>query len=66
MVWAVRDQVYLDLEQAVKHWRVRLDIVPEKEDELREYLLSCLEEREGLFYRKEEGKSASISVELPV
>ncbi|MCL0084666.1 class I SAM-dependent methyltransferase [Thermodesulfovibrionales bacterium] len=66
MVQTVRDQVYLNLEQAVKHWRVRLDIVPEKEDELREYLLSCLEEREGLFYRKEEGKNAIISVELPV
>ncbi|MCL0081967.1 class I SAM-dependent methyltransferase [Dehalococcoidia bacterium] len=66
MVKVSRSQVYLNIEQAVKCWQTRLDLRPEREDELREYLLSCLEEKEGVLYRKEEGKSAIISVELPV
>jgi hypothetical protein len=50
----------------VKHWRGRLDLESEKESDLREYLLSRLEEQEGILCRKEEGKSAIISVDLPV
>jgi SAM-dependent methyltransferase len=66
IVRSPRSQVYLNIEQAVKHWRGRLDLESEKESDLREYLLSRLEEQEGIFCRKEEGKSAIISVELPV
>jgi hypothetical protein len=66
IVKSPRNQVYLNIEQAVKHWRGRLDLEPEKERDLRAYLLSRLEEQEGILCRKEEGKSAIISVELPV
>jgi ubiquinone/menaquinone biosynthesis C-methylase UbiE len=66
MVKVSRNQVYLSIEQVVKSWQSRLHLGPGREDELRAYLLSCLEEKEGLLYRKEEGKSAIITVELPV
>jgi len=66
MVKVSHNQVYLNIEQAVKLWQTRLDPGLERKDELRAYLLSCLEEKEGVIYRKEEGKSAIISVELPV
>jgi len=64
MVQTARNQVYLNLEQAVKRWQSRLHLGPEMEDELRVYLMSCLKEKKGPLYRKEEGKSAVISVEL--
>ncbi len=66
VIRAPRDQVYSDIEQAAKHWMDRLDLLPEKEDELRVYLLNRLEEKDGVLYRKEEGISAIISIELPV
>ncbi|MCL0094319.1 class I SAM-dependent methyltransferase [Dehalococcoidales bacterium] len=62
----LKEQVYLNIKQAVKFWMTRLDLAPEREDELREYLLSCLEEKDGRLYQKEESRSAIISVELPV
>ncbi|MCL0105895.1 class I SAM-dependent methyltransferase [Thermodesulfovibrionales bacterium] len=66
MVQTVRDQVYLNLEQAVKHWRVRLDLAPEKEDDLRAYLLDFLEERGGKLYWREERPTAVITTGLLV
>jgi len=55
-----RSQIYLDIKQAVRHWLIRLDLQPEEEDKLREYLLSCLKEKDGMFYLEEEGQSAII------
>lgn len=66
MVKVSRNQVYLNIEQAVERWQSRLDLGTGREGELRAYLLSRLEEKEKLLYRKEEGKSAIINVELPV
>ncbi len=64
MIKTPRDQVYLSIEQAAKHWIIRLDLPPEKKDELRAYLLNCLKEKEGMLYLKEEGQSAVICVEV--
>jgi len=61
-----RNQVYLNIEQAVKRWQTWLNLGPERKDELQAYLLSRLEEKEGMLYWKEEGRSAIISVELPL
>jgi|GEM_PF-4911679 len=65
MVKVSRNQVYMNIEQSVKHWQARLDLQPDREDELWAYLLSCLKEKDGLLYRKEEGKNTIINVELP-
>jgi protein-L-isoaspartate O-methyltransferase len=66
MVQTSRDQVYVNIEQAVKHWRVRLDLAPEKEDELRVYLLDFLKERDGKLYWREERPTAVITTGLLV
>jgi ubiquinone/menaquinone biosynthesis C-methylase UbiE len=55
-----RSQIYLDIKQAVRHWLIRLDLPPEKEDELQAYLLSYLKEKDGMLYLEEEGQSAII------
>lgn len=66
MVQTSRDQVYLNIEQAVKHWRVRLNLAPEKEDELRAYLLDFLKERGRKLYWREERPTAVITSGLLV
>jgi len=58
-----RNQVYLNIEQAVKHWMVRLDLPSEKEGQLRAFLLNRLKERERLLYFEDEGQSAIIGYE---
>jgi SAM-dependent methyltransferase len=66
MIRTPRNQVYVNIEQAVKHWRVRLDLAPEKEGDLRAYLLDPLEEKDGKLYWREERPTAVITTGLLV